>query len=45
MTDTLSLDEAKQLLRLCESGRLYEIGEWIRAGGSLTQAPPVDRQR
>ena len=28
--------EAKELIRLCETGRLYEVEAWIRAGKSLT---------
>jgi hypothetical protein len=35
MTHVLLPDEAKHLLRLCESGRLYEIEAWIRVGKSL----------
>jgi hypothetical protein len=36
MSATLTPAEAKELLRLCESGKLYEIDAWIRAGRSLT---------
>src|SRR5438067_2857909 len=36
MSTPLTATEAKELLRLCESGRLYEIDAWIRAGRSLT---------
>ena len=32
----LSVAEAKELFRLCEIGRLYEVDAWIRAGRSLT---------
>lgn len=35
MNHVLQPDDAKHLLRLCESGRLYEIEEWIRVGKSL----------
>ncbi len=35
MSDVLSLAEAKELIRLCEAGRLYEVEAWIRAGRSL----------
>lgn len=35
MADALSVDEAKHLIRLCETGRLYEVEAWIRAGKSL----------
>ena len=31
----LSVTEGKELIRLCEAGRLYEIEAWIRAGKSL----------
>lgn len=34
MSEALSPAEAKELLRLCETGRLYEVEEWIRAGKS-----------
>jgi hypothetical protein len=36
MSNPLSPAEAKELIRLCESGRLYEVEAWIRAGRSLT---------
>lgn len=36
MSKPLSLAEAKDLIRLCETGRLYEVEAWIRAGRSLT---------
>ena len=36
MSHPLSLAEAKELIRLCETGRLYEVEAWIRAGRSLT---------
>ncbi|MGE5362157.1 MAG: hypothetical protein ACM3NQ_24330 [Bacteroidales bacterium] len=35
MNDPLSPAEAKELLRLCETGRLYGVEEWIRAGKSI----------
>ena len=31
MSAPLTPTEAKELLRLCESGKLYEIDAWIRA--------------
>lgn len=31
----LSTVEAKELIRLCETGRLYELDAWIVAGKSL----------
>jgi hypothetical protein len=35
MSDPLSQAEAKELIRLCEAGRLYEVEAWIRAGKSV----------
>jgi hypothetical protein len=35
MADELSIDDAKALLALCASGRLYAIEEWVQAGRSL----------
>jgi ankyrin repeat protein len=35
MSNPLSLAEAKELIRLCEAGRLYEVEAWIRAGKSI----------
>ncbi|HEY3382629.1 MAG TPA: hypothetical protein VGK32_12720 [Vicinamibacterales bacterium] len=35
MSDPLSPDDAKELVRLCEAGRLYEVEEWIRSGRSI----------
>lgn len=35
MPDALSVAEAKELIQLCEAGRLYEVESWIRAGRSL----------
>jgi len=36
MAETLSTAEAKHLLHLCKTGRLFEIQDWISAGKSLT---------
>ena len=36
MSNPLTAAEAKELFRLCEAGRLYDIEAWIRAGRSLT---------
>jgi hypothetical protein len=36
MSNPLSSAEAKELIRLCEAGRLYEVEAWIRAGKCLT---------
>ena len=35
MSTPLSLAEAKDLIRLCETGRRYDIEAWIRTGRSL----------
>jgi ankyrin repeat protein len=35
MSHPLSLAEAKELIQLCEAGRLYEVEAWIRAGRSI----------
>jgi hypothetical protein len=32
---TLSIDEGKELLKLCRAGKLYEVESWIDAGKSL----------
>ena len=36
MSNPLSIGEAKELIRLCDAGRLYEVEAWIRDGKSLT---------
>lgn len=35
MTKILSTTEAKELLRLCKTGRLFEIQNWIASGNSI----------
>ena len=35
MTETLSIEDAKHLLRLCKSGRLFDVQNWIDGGKSL----------
>lgn len=35
MIETLSTAEAKDLLRLCKAGRLFDVQDWIRSGKSL----------
>ena len=35
MGDVPAVEEARQLVKLCETGRLYEVEAWIRAGRSL----------
>jgi hypothetical protein len=36
MHPSLSIEQAKELVALCRSGRLYEIDAWVSAGKSLT---------
>jgi hypothetical protein len=36
MPDLLSHTDAKELVRLCRAGRLYEVESWIRVGRPLT---------
>jgi len=43
MSNRLSVAEAKELTRLCEAGRLYDVERWIRAGRS-TAVPPEIRK-
>jgi hypothetical protein len=38
VSKTLSTTEAKELLRLCKSGRLFDVQDWIAAGNSLCVA-------
>jgi len=35
VADALSQDDAKTLIRFCETGRLYDLEQWIRSGRSL----------
>jgi hypothetical protein len=42
MTEPLTTDDAKHLIRLCQAGRLYDVEEWIRSGRSL-KAPEAIR--
>jgi ankyrin repeat protein len=44
MPNPLSLAEGKELVRLCETGRLYEIEAWIQAGKSLTVPKEIRRK-
>jgi hypothetical protein len=41
MSTTLSPEESRDLIRLCQSGRLYAIRDWISAGKSLRTAPEI----
>jgi ankyrin repeat protein len=45
MSNPLSVVEAKDLIRLCDTGRLYEVEAWIRAGRSLTVPNEVRKTR
>ena len=38
MSTVLSIDESKHLLKLCKTGRLFELHEWIEAGNSISGA-------
>jgi hypothetical protein len=38
-------NEAKELVRLCRTGRLYEIENWIKDGKSLDTAAPTNGRR
>ena len=37
--DILTPEEAKSLLHLCQTGKLYELEAWIESGRSLTTPP------
>lgn len=39
MTQTLPLEDAKRLIKLCQTGRLYDVERWIGSGKS-TKTPP-----
>jgi ankyrin repeat protein len=41
VTAPLSAADAKELIRLCESGRLYEVEAWSAAGKSLKTPPEI----
>jgi Ankyrin repeats (3 copies)/Ankyrin repeats (many copies) len=43
--DSTTVDEAKALVLLCRSGRLYEIEKWIAAGKPLDVSAAVKRSR
>lgn len=42
---SVGLDEAKELIRLCRAGKLYEIEQWIEAGKSLDISVATKRGR
>jgi hypothetical protein len=35
LSEYLSSDDSRYLVKLCEAGRLYEVEQWIQAGKSL----------
>ncbi len=41
MTSPLSVADAKELIRLCECGRLYEVEAWVATGKSLKTPPEI----
>jgi hypothetical protein len=43
MSASLSLEESRELIKVCQSGRLYAIRDWISAGKSLRTAPETKK--
>jgi len=43
MSAPLSRGETQELIKLCQSGRLYAIRDWISAGKSLRTAPETKK--
>jgi hypothetical protein len=43
MGTTLSPEESRELIRLCQSGKLYAIRDWISAGKLLRTAPETKK--
>src|SRR5688572_17006781 len=43
MPKSLPHADAKELIRLCRAGQLYEVEAWIRAGRSLTAPREIRR--
>ena len=43
MSTPLSPEESRELIKLCQSGRLYTIRDWILAGKSLQTAPETKK--
>jgi hypothetical protein len=41
VTTSLSSAESKELIRLCETGRLYDVDAWVAAGKSLKTPPDI----
>jgi hypothetical protein len=39
MKEILTLEETKELIKLCQTGRLYAVTDWIVTGKSLRTAP------
>ena len=40
-SNSLSIPEAKELLKLCKAGRLFEVQDWIASGKSLRLPPEL----
>jgi hypothetical protein len=43
MSDFLSREESRELIRLCQTGRLHDVRSWIEAGKSLRTAPEIKK--
>lgn len=41
--DTLTIEESRTLIKLCQAGKLYEIETWIASGKSLRTPPGVKK--
>jgi hypothetical protein len=39
----LSIEQGKELVSLCRTGRLYEVDAWIAAGKSLTVSVEIKK--
>ena len=44
MAADLTSDDAKNLLNLCRSGRLYDVEKWIASGKSIQVPPGVKKK-
>lgn len=44
MPEVLSTTEAKQLVHLCKTGRLFEVQEWIEEGKPISVSPHIRPQ-
>ncbi len=43
MSASLSPEESREIIKVCQSGRLYAIRDWISAGKSLRTAPETKK--